>query len=151
MDIIISRLRKVVGVVCNGNAREFARKTGIPYSTLQGYFHKRLPRAEYLALMADNADVNITWLLTGMGEMLLNSASSSTTLTQDDVDLDMEVLHRIIKWVEEWLTKKNKTLSPDKKARFIALAYKYFTTPRDDGSGRDMSDKDMNDCLRLVV
>lgn len=150
MDEIVSRLRTAVGVVCNGNAREFARKTGIPYSTLQGYFHKRLPRAEYLALMAENAGVNITWLLTGMGEMLLSETAAAGG-GQGDIDLDMEVLHRIIKWVEEWLNSQNKSLTPDKKARFIALAYKYFTMPREDGAGRDMNDKDMNDWLRLVV
>ncbi|VFQ42416.1 MULTISPECIES: helix-turn-helix domain-containing protein [Desulfoluna] len=150
MDMIVSRLRTVVGVVCNGNAREFARKTGIPYSTLQGYFHKRLPKAEYLALMAENAGVNITWLLTGIGEMLLDESATSGK-NKDDLQMDLEVLHRIIKWVEEWLDREDKFLPPDKKARFIALAYEYFTTPRESGDGRDVNDSDMNKWLRLVV
>ena len=150
MDMIVSRLRTAVESICSGNAREFARKTGIPYSTLQGYFHKRLPKAEYLALMAEKAGLNITWLLTGMGEMLLDE-SGAPGEPQADLGIDLEVLHRIIKWVEEYLAREKKTLTPDKKARFVALAYKYFTTPRDDGVGRDMSDKDMNNWLRLVV
>lgn len=150
MDMIVSRLRTVVETLHNGNAREFARKTGIPYSTLQGYFHKRLPKAEYLALMADNAGVNITWLLTGKGEMLLVNSETMKT-PPPDFTIDLEVLHRIIKWVEEWLAREQKALTPDKKARFIALAYEYFTTPREGGAGRDVNDQDMNKWLRLVV
>ncbi|VVS91042.1 hypothetical protein DBB_6100 [Desulfoluna spongiiphila] len=65
--------------------------------------------------------------------------------------MDLEVLHRIIKWVEEWLDREDKFLPPDKKARFIALAYEYFTTPKEGGDGRDVNDKDMNKWLRLVV
>ena len=147
--MIVSRLRIAVESICNGNAREFARKTGIPYSTLQGYFHKRLPKAEYLALMAEKVGLNITWLLTGMGEMLLDE-SGILGEPQADLSIDLEVLHRIIKWVEEYLARENKNLAPDKKARFIALAYEYFTTPKEDGIGRDVDDQAMNKWMRLV-
>lgn len=150
MDMIVSRLRIAVQSICGGNAREFARKTGIPYSTLQGYFHKRLPKAEYLALMAEKAGLNITWLLTGMGEMLLDN-SGTPGEPQADLSIDLEVLHRIIKWVEERLESEGKELVPDKKARFIALAYEYFTTPEEGEAGRDVDDKGMQQLFRLVV
>lgn len=151
MKDIIKRLRLLVAETSGGNAREFARKCDIPYGTLQGYFHKRLPHAEHLIRMADSVGVNINWLLTGRGEMFDVESAGSSALSQSEFELDMEVLHRILKWVDEWLDSQNKTLSSDKKARFVALAYKYFTTPREDGEGRDMDDKDMNDWLRLVV
>jgi hypothetical protein len=113
----------------------------------QGYFHKRLPKAAYMALMAENADLNITWLLTGMGKMLLDD-SGTPGEPQEDLCIDLEVLHRIIKWVEERLEKEGKDLIPDKKARFIALAYKSFAAPEE---GKEVNDKGMNLLFRLVV
>lgn len=89
--------------------------------------------------------VNINWFLTGEGEVFGDQPG-----TPEDFAMDLEVLHRIIKWVEEYLSKENKSLTPDKKARFIALAYEYFTTPREDGAGRDVDDQAMNKWMRLV-
>lgn len=148
MEEIFERMRSLVAHSSGGNARDFARKCDIPYGTLQGYFRKRLPHAEHLIRMADNAGVNINWLLTGKGQMF---GDESIREEQSELHMDLEVLHRIIKWVEEWLARENKSLTPDKKARFIALAYEYFTTPREGGAGRDVNDQDMNKWLRLVV
>ena len=150
MSDIVSRMKEIIKMTCSGNAREFSRKTEIPYGTLQGYLRGRLPHSEHLIRMSEQVGANINWVLTGKGEMFGIEAIMMPS-QQDDFDIDMEVLHRILKWVEEWLDSKNKSLTPDKKARFVALAYKYFTTPRDDGKGRNMNDKDMNNWLRLVV
>ncbi|VVS92210.1 helix-turn-helix domain-containing protein [Desulfoluna spongiiphila] len=149
MENIVKRLRSVVAHVSNGNARDFARKCDIPYGTLQGYFRKRLPHAEHLIRMANNVGVNINWLLTGNGEMFGTEAVTAK-VSDGDLTMDLEVLHRIIKWVEEYLARERKILTPDKKAQFIALAYEYFTMPSEDGDGRDVDDKTMKNWMRLV-
>ena len=150
MGNISSRLQRLVDLKCTGKSTIFAKKAGIPISSFSNYIKGRTPSCEALFLIRETFSVNINWLLTGKGEMFEAEAAAQGD-TQEDLDIDMETLHRIIKWVEEYLARENKSLAPDKKARFVALAYKYFTTPREDGVGRDMSDKDMNDWLRLVV
>ena len=150
MGDIANRLQKLIDLKCDGKSTIFAKKAGIPISSFSNYMRGRIPSAETLFLIRETYSVNINWLLTGKGKIFEGDSIASDD-KHEDTDLDMEILHRILKWVEEWLDSKNKTLSPDKKARFVALAYKYFTTPRDNGKGRDMNDKDMNDWLRLVV
>ena len=150
MGEIASRLQKLIDLKCAGKSTIFAKKAGIPVSSFSNYMRGRIPSAETLFLIHETYSVNINWLLTGKGEMFEGDDALSRN-NYEDIDIDMEILHRILKWVEEWLLSKNKALTPDKKARFVALAYKYFTTPRDDGKGRDINNKDMNDWLRLVV
>lgn len=146
MEEIFERMRSIISHSSGGNAREFARKCDIPYGTLQGYFRKRLPHAEHLIRMANCVGVNINWLLTGRGEMF--GVDSVAPEDKADLAIDLEVLHRIIKWVEEKLESEGKELTSDKKARFIALAYEYFASPEE---GKDVDDKGMNQLFKLVV
>ena len=147
MEDIIKRLRSVVADISAGNAREFARKCDIPYGTLQGYFHKRLPHAEHLIRMANCVGVNINWLLTGRGEMFGDNSGVADT-SKADLRIDLDVLQQIIEWVEERLENEGKELAPDKKARFVALAYEYFVSPEE---GEDVDDKGMKQLFKLVV
>lgn len=147
MSDIVSRTKELIKDTCSGNAREFSRKTEVPYGTLQGYLRGRLPHSEHLIRMSESVGVNINWLLTGRGEMFGDN-SGTPGEAQEDLTIDLEVLHRIIKWVEERLESEGKEMIPDKKARFIALAYEYFTSPEE---GHEVDDKGMNQLFRLVV
>lgn len=150
MGNISERLTQLIDIKCAGKSTVFAKKAGIPVATFHNYMKGRTPSAEALFHIRETFSANINWLLTGEGEMFGDETGTQGE-TQENLAMDLEVLHRIIKWVEEWLAKENKTLTPDKKARFIALAYEYFTTPKEGGVGRDVNDKDMNKWLRLVV
>ncbi|SCY46385.1 hypothetical protein SAMN05216233_109212 [Desulfoluna spongiiphila] len=150
MENIAARLTEVINIKCDGKSTVFAKKAGIPVATFHNYMKGRTPSAEAMFHVRETFGVNINWLLSGEGEMFDTEAVTAKT-SDDDLIMDLEVLHRIIKWVEEWLDRENKSLPPDKKARFIALAYEYFTTPKEGGDGRDVNDKDMNKWLRLVV
>lgn len=56
------------------NLKDFSRKTGIPYPTLQHYLSGRSePGAENLQKIVIQFDVNLNWLLTGEGEMFQES------------------------------------------------------------------------------
>ncbi|WP_152004129.1 helix-turn-helix domain-containing protein [Desulfoluna spongiiphila] len=142
----IDRLKYLIDLKARGIAADFAREIGIAPATFHYYLKGRAPSFDVLKGMRNAYSVNINWFITGEGEAFGDESETSETL-----QMDLEVLHRIIKWVEEWLDREDKFLPPDKKARFIALAYEYFTTPKEGGDGRDVNDKDMNKWLRLVV
>ena len=144
------RLKYLVDLKSNGVAADFARDIGIAPATFHNYLKGRPPSFEALEGMRSVYRVNINWLIDGIGD-IFGELSTSSDDANSDLTMDLEVLHRIIKWVEEWLDSENKMLVPDKKARFIALAYEYFTTPKEGEPGRDVNDKDMNKWLRLVV
>ena len=144
------RLKYLVDLKANGIAADFAREIGVQPATFHNYLKGRAPSFEALVGLRSVYSININWFINGKGEMYGDSCGVPDK-PQADLTIDLEVLHRIIKWVEEYLVREKKTLTPDKKARFVALAYKCFTTPREDGVGRDVSDRDMNDWLRLVV
>lgn len=139
------RLKYLVDTKANGIAADFAREIGVQPATFHNYLKGRAPSFDVLVGLRTVYSININWFIDGTGEMYGDAPTSS-----EDFQMDLEVLHRIIKWVEEWLARENKSLPPDKKARFIALAYEYFTTPREDGTGRDVDDKAMNKWMRLV-
>lgn len=47
--------------------KEFARRLGIPSSTLWQYLHGRIPPADLIALVCERFSVSERWLLTGEG------------------------------------------------------------------------------------
>ena len=147
MSDIVSRLKELIKITCSGNAREFSRKTEIPYGTLQGYLRGRLPHSEHLIRMSESVGTNINWLLTDKGKMFGDN-SGVPDMSQADLNIDLDVLHQIIEWLEERLESEGKELAPDKKARFIALTYEYFVTPEE---GKEVDDKGMKQLFRLVV
>ena len=145
LDTMLDRLKYLIDTKTRGIAADFARGIGIQPPTFHHYLKGRYPSGEALTGMRRAYGVNINWFLTGEGEVFGDQPGSS-----DDLAMDLEVLHRIIKWVEEYLARENKNLAPDKKARFIALAYEYFTTPKEGEAGRNVDDKAMNKWMRLV-
>ncbi|WP_180147065.1 hypothetical protein [Desulfoluna butyratoxydans] len=147
LQTLQDRLKYLVDLKSAGIAADFARAIGIAPATFHTYIKGRSPSVETLTGMRDTFSININWLLTGRGDVF-GEEVTTTENTPEDLSIDLEVLHRIIKWVEERLKSEGKEMIPDKKARFIALAYEYFTSPED---GKNVDDKGMNQLYRLVV
>ncbi|MFZ7223446.1 helix-turn-helix domain-containing protein [Avibacterium avium] len=58
--------------------------TGISYSTLQNYLRGvREPNVENLSKLSIHLNINLSWLLTGQGEMFIGG-SSTNNLTQQE-------------------------------------------------------------------
>lgn len=67
---VTERLKIAVDKVTNGNLKEFSKRAGIPYRTLQSYVaDEREPGASKLLKIATQLYISIDWLLTGEGEM----------------------------------------------------------------------------------
>ena len=93
---------------------EFAKRAGIPKRTLVGYENsEREPGAAALSAIAKTG-CNMTWLLTGEGEMLAQTRASIDDATR---------LKIAIEAVEEWLAPRRLELSPYRKAELILACY----------------------------
>jgi TolB-like protein/Flp pilus assembly protein TadD/transcriptional regulator with XRE-family HTH domain len=79
MSNIADRLKKIVG----DNVAQFARELGIHRQTLDNYLKGRIPKADFLNRLAKAKNININWLLMGVGETYLKTWSDKT----------IEVLH----------------------------------------------------------
>jgi len=69
---IAGRLLELVSLYGNGKHTVFAKKAGIPHGTFSAYIKGRVPHAEHLCRIHDTYNININWLLTGEGEMILD-------------------------------------------------------------------------------
>lgn len=67
------------------------------------------------------------WFLTSEGETFLDTSTSTEPLA-----LDIEVLTKVIKGVEDYLQKGEKEVEPDKKGRLILLLYERFIKTGDE-------------------
>lgn len=66
---IASRIRLVLGGT-GLSIKDFAKKCGIPYSSLQNYLRgERQPNADALILLNARLGISIDWILTGQGDM----------------------------------------------------------------------------------
>lgn len=119
----------------------FARKAGIPNSTLNEYENGREPKVSNVIAIARASGVSYRWLLTGEGpryegappaddEQAHNLAGSAaepvtarTPDAQSEVEINKDVLFTVISELEQWLAVNNKLMRPDTKARWIATAY----------------------------
>lgn len=50
---------------------DVARLIGVPHATVRNYFQGRMPAPEVLIKIANHTNVNLNWLLTGVGPMFL--------------------------------------------------------------------------------
>jgi len=66
---IANRLLKLVSLYSSGKHTVFAKKAGIPHGTFSAYIKGRVPHADHLCRIHDTYNININWLLTGIGEM----------------------------------------------------------------------------------
>ncbi len=104
---IIDRLKILIDLL-GLNLKDFSRKTGIPYTTLQAYMGgKRQPAAENLQKIAIHLSVNTHWLLTGEGEPFIKKEGQAQFdgITEKILillrDMDEEKRRDVLKYIEE--------------------------------------------------
>lgn len=110
---------------------EMSAATGIPLPTLKKYEGSdREPGAEALAAMA-RTGVNLHWLLTGKGTMLIESptatsyrvAEPSAAWPQHSAGLNVDALAAIIRGLEDAEALGGGRIDPARKSELIAAAY----------------------------
>lgn len=108
-----ARLAKLRGDISQA---EFAGKHGAHKNTYANYEREdREPAWGFLQNLV-KAGVNVNWVLTGDGPMLLKDQVQVAPL-------DQGVLLDVLAVVEEELKRRNRYLEPEKKAELIMLLY----------------------------
>lgn len=108
------RLEEVIG---DESVRSFARRAKLAEGTLRQYISgNRYPDLDFLAVIADTANVNLLWLATGEGP----KQGESMTCAGDA--LDEEALARALEVVEE----VGAGVPLGKRARLLKLAYTLY-------------------------
>ena len=98
-----------------------AYKTGIPLVSYKKYeSSKATPGGDALTTLG-RMEINLHWLLTGEGPMLL------ADLHKEPPPLDMDRLVGVIREFEGALQRHRRLLDPERKARAIAVLYDYYT------------------------
>lgn len=83
----ISKRLKCVMNAHNLNIKSFSEVSEIPYRSVQNYLRdEREPNVEALLKIRRSLNVNINWLLTGIGEIFIEDGDSSA-LTIDEANL----------------------------------------------------------------
>lgn len=67
--MVMTIAERIAQLVDGGNVTAFAKKCGIPYSSMTGYLGGAVPSADRAAMIAQACGVDLTWLITGNGEM----------------------------------------------------------------------------------
>lgn len=67
--MVMTIAERIALLVDGGNITAFAKKCGIPYSSMTGYLGGAIPSADRAAMIAEACGVDLTWLITGNGEM----------------------------------------------------------------------------------
>jgi len=121
--------------------RKFAAKTAqISTDTLQRYIREEVhPSLGPIVVLADAADVSLSWLATGKGQMKPHEGQSST------IENDFDILESLIEEIEIKLKNADATISPDKKAVLVRLLYE----EKIEGQGRPGLDS-LASYLKLV-
>ncbi len=70
MDIA-KRLNTLVFEITGGNGKKFAEKTGVNQTTFHNYLKGRLPKADALESICKVYNVNLNWLVAGIGPKYL--------------------------------------------------------------------------------
>jgi len=71
LGTIKGRLLHLVEMFESGIPAQLARNAGIPQSTFHNYIKGRLPSIEHLIHIHNTYRIDLTWLLTGKGEMFV--------------------------------------------------------------------------------
>jgi transcriptional regulator with XRE-family HTH domain len=130
MPTIASRL-KALRQTLGWTQVEMSATTGIPLPTWKKYEGSdRDPGAEALVAMATSG-VNLHWLLTGKGSMLLGSspvtayrvAEPAVDWPQNGAALNVDALTAIIRGLEDAEVHGGGRIDPAKKSALIASAY----------------------------
>jgi transcriptional regulator with XRE-family HTH domain len=100
-----------------------ASALGVPVGTYQKYeLGSRGPSAESMAAFVQ-AGINVNWLLSGHGPMLLADLADATR--GPDI-LDRERMDLALATIERGLAKANAEIAPEKKGRLLLAIYDYL-------------------------
>ncbi|UOA07661.1 helix-turn-helix domain-containing protein [Methylobacter sp. S3L5C] len=117
----------------NLNQEEASSLLGTPFSTLQKYeMNISKPGADAIIRFID-AGINATWLLKGVGPMLVadydtkptNEPVAPSAAPAEPVEsvIDAKCLQTAIEEIELELIKRRRTMRPDVKTRVFIMAY----------------------------
>lgn len=138
-DLFSERLKTLIETNLRVSQVYFSNKIGISTSYLSAVLkNKRGPSAELVAGLYMHYREYLSWILTGEGPM--------TAKDKELVSLDIEVLTKVIKGVEDYLRVGVKVLKPDKKGRLISLLYERFIK-----TGEEPDQKTIVSYLKLVA
>lgn len=84
---------------------------------------KSSPQSRYLGRLAEMG-LNINWLLTGDGRMLMKEMEAGAQAPVSP--LDVEILELVLDRLEEKIASSGKRVSAKKKAELVALLYEYI-------------------------
>ena len=120
---------KAVREAFGESQKAFADRIDVKWRTWQQYeADNRAPGAQSLRSLAD-LGVNVNWVLTGRGEMMVSGQPATGGEAIPD-----ELLAACIAGVEEHLAEARKTLPPAKKAELvIVLAHMVLEQERESG------------------
>jgi transcriptional regulator with XRE-family HTH domain len=118
------RIKLMVGELAAGKHTVFAKKCGIPPSTMQTYITgTSIPKADHLAKIVSAYRINLNWLLVGEGEPFFQERGEAIGRAATS-PAGEEMLREIIMAVEEWLNRRGLTLAPAKKADLVIELYR---------------------------
>lgn len=81
----ISERLKLVCQEKNWKLKDFSEATGLPYRTAQGYLNgTREPNSEGMLILCLKLNININWLLTGMGSIFIDSVLEADLLNNNE-------------------------------------------------------------------
>lgn len=71
METFHDRMKILIEMFGKGRKHTFGKKVLIPKATMQRYVDERIPSAEHLIAIHETFGVNLNWLFTGKGKMLV--------------------------------------------------------------------------------
>jgi transcriptional regulator with XRE-family HTH domain len=120
------RLRRAL----NGETlRAFARRTGIPHSTLRRYESGTQPSLDKAVEIAAALRVRLEWLATGEGPM----RPGDVLMPVHGLGWDAALMHECIREVEGLLLEMEKEMDPTVKADFVLDLYRRELEKRQQG------------------
>ena len=106
------RLRQAVIILTKGNVSKFAQLVNIPKQSMHQYLSGGSPTLERIRQISEEADIDVTWLVTGRGGMKKNALWTPG-----------EALETAVKILEEHLNKEKITMNPESKSRAVKMLY----------------------------
>lgn len=131
-----------------GGPTELSKRSGLSRRVIDKYRNGESdPSRQRLVALAEAAEVSISWLANGEGDMEASSAPGAPH-REEQSTLDEELLSNAIEVLEEFLAEKRLHLNPGKKASAIALLYQISIDQK--GSKRPISRAIAKNMIRLV-
>lgn len=126
------------------NQKQFGDNIGVSTYETVSRWERGLgyPSADILETIRQKYLINIDWLISGEGEMLLENQSAGTL----PASVNAHLLQQILKGVEMGLARLKRTLDPDKKAQLVILLYEHYAK-----TGEAPEPKTVEKYLRLVA